>query len=164
METNPTKIGYSIQGNWMPTRVEIQRITDTLLQQVADGNISASKAVTILRALSDAIEEALNQLKDETINELSKYPKGQAIVVNGVDFAIKEAGVRYDYSNCGDSFLLDMIAQRDDLDTRIKDRQKFLRGIKTTEMVVDTRTGELCELRPPSKQSTTTYSIKYPEQ
>lgn len=163
MKNNLTTIGTTVQGDWMPTRAEIQRITDTLVEQVCDGNVSVVKSVTILTALLESLDGALKRLKQDAVDELHKYPKGQQVTVNGADIQLKEAGVRYDYSNCGDTILLDMINERDELDNRIKDRQKFLRSIKDVEMVVDTRTGELCELRPPTKTSTTTFTIKYPD-
>lgn len=163
MESNPIQIGYSIQSDWLPTQLEIDRIGRMLIQQVEDGNISASKAVTILKALAESIDLALSALKSNALDELSRYPQRQAIIINGAEFTIREAGVKYDYASCGDTFLLDMMRDRDELDAKIKDRQKFLRSIKGTEMIVDTRTGEVCELKPPSKTSTTTYSIKYPE-
>lgn len=164
MESNPITIGYGIKSDWMPTRKEIQLLGRMLIQQVDEGNISASKAVTILRALADSIDNALVALKENAMDELSRYPQRQAIIINGAEFTIKEAGVKYDYASCGDTFLDEMMQQKDELDARIKDRQKFLRSIKDREMIVDTRTGEVCELKPPSKTSTTTFSIKYPEE
>lgn len=163
MESNPIQIGYSIQSDWLPTQLEIDRIGRMLIQQVEDGNISASKAVTILKALAESIDIALSALKENALDELSRYPQRQAIIINGAEFTIKEAGVKYDYAGCGDTLMLDMMQQKEELDAKIKDRQKFLRSIKGTEMIVDTRTGELCEIKPPAKTSTTTYSIKYPE-
>jgi hypothetical protein len=163
MESKPINIGYSIQSDWLPTRNEIDRIGRMLIQQVKDGNMSASKAVAMLKALAEAIDNALTSLKESALDELQTYPKGQAIIVKGAEFTIKEAGVKYDYASCGDSFLMDMMQEKEELEAKIKDRQKFLRSIKGSEMIVDTRTGELCELKPPTKTSTTTYSIKYPE-
>jgi len=163
MTTKPTTVGYAVMSEWNPTQKEIKRITDTLLQQVDEGNMSASKAVTLLTALSTAIEEALKGLKEQALDELHKYPSGQPILVSGADITIKEAGVRYDYSSCGDPLLNDLSAQRDSIDAEIKERQKLLRNIKGSLMVVDERTGELTELRAPSKTSTTTFSIRYPK-
>lgn len=164
MTTKPAVVGYSVLTEWNPTQKEIKRMTDILLQQVDEGNISAMKAVTLLTALATSIEDALKELKGQALEEMHRYPSGQAIVVSGADITIKEAGVRYDYDSCGDVLLNDLSAERESIDTQIKERQKMLRNIKGTLMVVDERTGELSELRAPSKSSTTTFSIRYPKE
>lgn len=164
MNNEPTIIGYGIESTWQPTHAEIDRIACNIIAQVQEGNISATKAVTILRALSDAIENALNQLKPQTIEELQRYARGERIVVNGVELQVKEAGVRYDYAQCGDTTLNNLMQQRDALEKEIKQRQKLLQAIKGVEMLVDQTTGEICEVRPPVKTSTTTYVVSFPKQ
>lgn len=151
-----------IQKDWKPSKAEIERIKNELIEQVQTGNINSLKSMAILKALSTAIEEAMEEIKQVVIEELQNYPKGQNAIVLCSEYQLKEAGVKYNYENCGDSMLLGMMAQRTVLDEQIKERQKFLRSIKSVEFIVDTSTGEICELRPPVKSSTTTFTIKYP--
>lgn len=151
-----------LEQTWRPTKSEISRLANEMIQQVNDGNIDASKATVILNALAQAIDTALKNIKSQTVDDLYKYPSKQVPEILGASVELKEAGVKYDYSACGDSFLLDMLQELEALDAKIKDRQKFLRSIKDVEMIVDTRTGEICELRPPTKTSVTTFVIKYP--
>jgi hypothetical protein len=111
--------------------------------------------------VQEALDKVSETLKPLVVNELQKYSAKEKIISYGTEFTLKETGVKYDYSKCGDAVLLDLMKQVEELNTKIKERQAFLKSIKDVEFIVDTRTGELCEIHPPQKTSTTSYVITF---
>jgi hypothetical protein len=153
----------NIEKSWQPTQAEIEKIKNQIIAPVVNGEMEVVRAVVLIRALRDALEEAENNLKEEMVTQLSNYAKNDLCTMNGVTITPKEVGVKYSYDECGDTLLDDMVAEHSQLGERIKDRQKFLKSIKDIEIVVDKVTGEICELRPPSKKSTSSYVITFPK-
>lgn len=106
------------------------------------------------------MEAAIKQVKDNTdvrdiiLYELSKYGKGRQTFG---DCTLEEAevGVKYDYSGCQDSTLVELENMKAEIEGRIKERQQMLKTLPLSGMA-DPETGEL--LLPPTKSSKT--SIK----
>lgn len=74
-------------------------------------------------------------------------------------FEIKETGVKYDYSKCGDP-IHQMLEQRaSSFADQVKEREKFLKTIPEKGMTVVTEEGEAVTVYPPSKSSTTSVAV-----
>jgi len=151
----------SINNQWLPSKVAIDNLAKSIVKPITDGNIDVLKSIATIRAVQEALDKVAETIKPLVVDELHKYSTKEKIVSRGTEFTLKEVGVKYDYSNCGDSLLLDLMKQVDELNIKIKERQAFLKSIKEVEFIVDTRTGELCEIRPPQKTSSTSYVITF---
>jgi hypothetical protein len=151
----------SINNQWLPSKVAIDNLAKTIIKPVMDGNADVIKSIATIRAVQEALDKVSETLKPLVVNELQKYSAKEKIISYGTEFTLKETGVKYDYSKCGDAVLLDLMKQVEELNTKIKERQAFLKSIKDVEFIVDTRTGELCEIHPPQKTSTTSYVITF---
>ncbi len=93
--------------------------------------------------------------KDYILNEVSKYGKSH-VTASGTKIEVAEVGTKYDYTQTGDIILIDLELQKVIIENKIKERQAFLKAIKSP---TDVRFGdELITLYPASKTSTT--SIK----
>lgn len=97
------------------------------------------------------------QVKDYALRELSKYGSGHQL--HDCKLEESEAGVKYDYSVCGDSTLTELYEAREELDEQIKERETMLRGIQVGKSMGDPETGE--ELRRPAKSSKTTIKVTF---
>jgi hypothetical protein len=96
--------------------------------------------------------------KDAVITEASKYGKRHERFNATLD--IRESGVRYDYSKCGDLELLSLYTQLDALNEQIKKREAFIKTIPIEGLeVLQSETGEIITIYPPSKTSTTTVAV-----
>jgi hypothetical protein len=108
-------------------------------------------------AVLTTFERAIAKIKDNMqgrdicLRELSKYGK-QGATIGDLVFTEAEAGVKYDYSNCGSSTYAELIAQRAALDAEIKDWEQTLKGLPASGLA-DPDTGEM--LYPPVKSSKT---------
>lgn len=146
---------------WSPTTKTIGELATQLTKAVEDGSIAVEKQVVRLRAFQQAIETALEQLKPELLDELGKYGKGEKCTSLGATLELREAGVKYDYANCNDPILGALLVEKDSIDKQVKDRQELLRKLKDMILVPDPETGEICNVYPPVKKSTTSYVLTF---
>jgi len=113
-----------------------------------------------VKAMEDFIKVLTGntRYKDYVLTEGMKH--GKSFEFNGSKMEIKETGVKYDYSNCGDqewSALEVEINRRKELQ---KEREKFLKSVPTEGVeIVSNETGEVIKVYPPSKSSTTSIAV-----
>ena len=135
---------------------DTRSVTDIVVSvrtNIIEGNINPMDAYAVLTSLAMAIEQVKNdpQVRDICLRELSKYGKNGATIGDLV-FTEAEAGVKYDYSQCGCSEYDELIAKRADIDAKIKQLEKCLKAMPVGGMA-DTMTGEVWF--PPTKTSKT---------
>lgn len=133
---------------------------------VLDGELNPLDTVVKVSALSEALTLFLKDkgLKEAVIDEIEKYDKRERIVRYGATVQKKEVGTRYDFSACGDPQLDELNRQLDELQTRIKDREKYLKALSAPKTELDEETGEVYKVSPPARTSTTTYVITFKKQ
>ena len=119
---------------------------------IIDGEIDPITAHINISRMEAAIKAVKDnpEVKDITLRELAKYGKKHAFGDCVLEEA--EAGVKYDYSMCGDSELAELESMRFEIDTKIKARQTFLKHIPTSG-IADPHTGEV--VYPPARSSKT---------
>jgi len=113
-----------------------------------------------VKAMEDFIKmlTANSRYKDALLTEGMKH--GKSFQFNGSKMEIKETGVKYNYSKCGDpnwQLLEDQI-------TELKDKQKaveaHLKVLPDEGMeVVNAESGEVIKMYPPVKISTTSIAV-----
>jgi hypothetical protein len=93
---------------------------------------------------------------DSLRDEVSKHGK-QVVTSYGTKIELAEVGTKYDYTNCGDSVLIELINELESLEMEIKERQTWLKSVPASgvDIIVN---DEVCRIYPPSKSSTS--SIK----
>jgi hypothetical protein len=113
-----------------------------------------------VKAMEDFIKVLTgnSRYKDYVLTEGMKH--GKSFEFNGSKMEIKETGVKYDYSNCGDqewSAIEVEINRRKELQ---KEREKFLKSVPAEGIeIVSNETGEVIKVYPPSKTSTTSIAV-----
>jgi uncharacterized protein YdcH (DUF465 family) len=140
-------------SNIKPSKVALEDIVSNIINPVIEGFDSAVEVATSLDFIIKVCEQAKATIKPEILSELSKAPERKEY--NGYKVEASEAGVRYDFSNCNDPVLHDLLDQKEKLDGSIKDRETFLKSIKTHETIVDSDTGNVVTIYPPVKKSST---------
>jgi hypothetical protein len=149
---------HVMQSNPDVSRSMIIDHAKSLLQLIEEGHIDALSVAMQMKYLQDVMDLAKEKLREYVLNELNKYPNGEA-TKHGSTFQIKEAGVSYDYSGCGHAHYNELKQQIAILTDQCKEIEKFLRTIKDSMTVVDESTGEIITIHAPIRRSTTTYSI-----
>ena len=129
-------------------------VVDRLLQ----GNADPIKVHLQVKAMEDMVK-SLNDNKDYKSLLLDAVEKnGKKFTAFNAEFNIREVGVKYDYSKCGDIELTQLQAELDALSERIKAKQKFLQTVPQAGIEI-LHEDELIKVYPPSKTSTTSVAV-----
>jgi hypothetical protein len=139
------------------TKSERQDFAQSVINSLKEGLIDPLKVHLQVKCLEDIVKQLTShpEYKDLTLTEAAKH--GKTFELHNAKFEIKEAGVKYDYSNCGDPVYNELAQKIAQLETEIKDRQAFLKAVKPgTEILVE---DEVVVLYPPIKTSTTSITV-----
>ena len=151
-----------------PTKSNIGAYVGEILEAVEDGEIDPLQ-VKKTSALLQEIAKQLNEsdiLRDLSVSEIEKHclRSGEGLSIYGVKFIVKETGVKYDYTACGDRLYSELKEIRDNYDAKLKEREKYLQRIPTEGITtVDEETGEIHKIYPPARMSTTGVSVTIPK-
>lgn len=138
----------------------IKETSLALLNDIDEGHMHPLQVAAQFKFIEDVMTNVKEELRQRVIAEQDKYGK-QAMTYHGAIFDIKEAGIKYDYSQCQDVIWDDLRKQLDALNEQIKEREAFLKNLKERFTYIDESTGEIVTLYPPQKKSTTTYQVSW---
>ncbi len=124
----------------------VQTITD----EVANGNYDSLKGLVLSlkgKALFTDLEKALRSLANK--DYLDKLEKGYSIH----DVKVEQAATKteYDYTVCKDCIYDGLVTAAEKAKTELKEREDFLKGLKTKLTIVDEDSGEVSTIFPPNK-------------
>ena len=142
------------------TKETIKEQSLGLLADLDNGHITPLQLASQLKFVEDIITNVKEELRQRVISEQSKYGK-ERMTYKGAAFDIKEAAVKYDYSQCDDTIWNDLKQQLDALNDKMKEREAFLKTLKERFTYIDESTGEIVTLYPAQRKSTTTYAISW---
>jgi hypothetical protein len=140
----------------MPSNKEqITTFVNNAKDLILSGNENPLKIAVQLKAMEDTIKHLRgdNDIKEAILKEAEK--EGKSFQRYGARFDIKENGVIYDYTECQDTEWNDLKTKYDEIEKKIKEREKFLKVI--SKPIADAENGNL--IYPPSKKSTTSVSV-----
>lgn len=140
------------------TKTEIENVANQIAAGVEAGIDDPIELVVKIEFLKKALEEAKKKVLPSCLDELDLHDKGGTKIA-GVKVEQVEAGVKYDFSNCeawkkSDSIVQEATNERKELEARLK-------TVKKLELIVDELTGEIVELVPPVRTSTTTIKLTF---
>jgi len=163
MKNNQTTIIESIKGGSVQlNKTNVEQFANQILFEFKTGNKNSFDYLSELEFIAQAIEIAKSQMRESLIDELSKYPDAkQGIIRNGVQFKLKESGVRYDFSNTEKWQVLK--SECDQMQSNLKQIETELKSLKSSRTMVDETTGEVFQIHPPIKSSKTTIEITLPK-
>lgn len=138
----------------------IKETSLALINDIDEGHMHPLQVAAQFKFVEDVINNVKEELRQRVIAEQDKYGK-ERMTFHGATFDIKEAGIKYDYSNCDDTIWNDLKQQLNNLNDKMKEREAFLKTIKERFTYVDESTGEIVTIYPPQRKSTTTYAITW---
>ena len=127
-----------------PTKEEMKISTDHNKQAVLNGDVDVIKYYALGKYLEIYAKESIGDkdIKACLLNAANKYTEKE-FEAFGCIFKKQNIGKgtnTWDYTDCNDTELDDLLLQKEELDKKIKERQKFLQGL-TTEMEVYNKEG-----------------------
>ncbi len=141
------------------TKAASEGVSRLIADVVHEGNASALDVATKLQWMIGALEQARKLITDECVKEIERN-QGKA-TVNGAEVIKKETGTKYLYSSCGDTTWEHWDAQATKASEAKKERENFLKAITKPITIADEFTGEMVEVFPPQKQSTTNIQVTF---
>lgn len=139
------------------TKAERQDFAQSVVNGLKEGLSDPLKVHLQVKCMEDLIKQITSNpdYKDLTLDEAAKY--GKSFEHYNAKFEIKEMGVKYDYSNCGDPIYNRLAEELAELEKKVKDRQTFLKAVQPgTELLIE---DEVIILYPPVKTSTTSITV-----
>jgi hypothetical protein len=139
------------------TKSERQDFAQSVVNNLKEGLSDPLKVHLQVKCMEDLIKQITSHpdYKDLTLDEAAKY--GKSFEHYNAKFEVKEMGVKYDYSNCGDPIYNRLAEELAELEKKVKDRQAFLKAVQPgTELLIE---DEVIVLYPPVKTSTTSITV-----
>lgn len=130
----------------------IAELANSAISAIMEGYIDPITAHINLSKMEAAIQQVKNNpdVRDITLRELSSY--GKKYTYGDCTLEQTEAGVKYDFSECGDEVLDSLEKMKNDIEIQIKARKEMLKHIPIGGMA-DPETGAI--VYPPVKTSKT---------
>lgn len=149
---------YSVINYNPTTKQEAELFANKLIDEVRNGEVNALDLHIKLTAMKKAFDTVKDQIADLVLKEAEKYGQ-KTFMHQSSQISISELGTKYDFGNCKDPVLNELYNQENVLSSAIKDRETFLKALKEKMIYTDPDSGEITEIFPPIKSSTTGVKI-----
>lgn len=142
-----------------PTKSEINNQCQEIINRINDsGEVNPLKVATAMKALETAMKIIKAGITDAVLEEAEKH-NAKTFDFDGHQLQVRQAGVKYDYSNCNDPEHERLQQQMEELKEQIKKREDWLKSAPEDQTILDEETGEVHKIYPPAKSGTTSVSI-----
>ena len=139
------------------TKAERHAFAQGVVNGLKEGHSDPLKVHLQVKCMEDLIKQITSHpdYKELTLEEASKY--GKSFEHYNAKFEVKEMGVKYDFSQCGDPIYDKLAEELAELEKKVKDRQAFLKSVQPgTQLLIE---DEVVTLYPPVKTSTTSITV-----
>lgn len=140
------------------TQTSIDLFSDSVIQAVQAGQVNPLTVLIQLRAMEKASGRILKEIHENVMREADKYPTNE-FEYAGNKLTKAEHGTKYDYAATGDPEWEQYDADVKIVEGRRKERENFLKAVKAVFSLLDKRTGEVVEIHPPTKKSTSGLNV-----
>lgn len=145
------------------TKTDIKLLSDQFIESTMNGSIDVFQTADIISKLEFLLKEIRGnkQFVQFVTDELSIRGEGGKIELsNGTKIETIEGGIKYDFQSCNDIIWQSLVSLKESAEDQLKQREAFLKAVPSSGMkVIDESTGEMSEIFPPTKTSTTTYKV-----
>lgn len=140
------------------SRAGVDMFSDQLIEDVQRGDLDPLK----LRVWIKTIETIIDRVNKETlINQMTaaeKYPEN-SFEFSGATIQKAELGTTYDFGICNDPVHKSLTEISKHASKQLKEREEFLKSLKSPMTILDEGTGEVSKITPPLKKSTSALKV-----
>ena len=129
-----------------------------LVRQLQEQEISALDVKIAMKQMEVAIDQVKKVVDRMAADEAAKYGE-KSFVYKGARIELAELGTKYDFSPCAYPPLARIESSIKEYGEQAKSAQNWLKSLKSKTDYIDPETGEVCEVYPPIKTSTTGIKI-----
>lgn len=133
---------------------ELYKFSRTLKDEIIADEKETLPILGKLKVIEKVIKDVLEdkEVKERFLRDRLAYSEKEIVKFNGIDFSVREAGVKYEYSASGDIKWMDLDKKIKELTEARKEREKLLQNIPL-EGLVDPDNGNYIT-RPPKSSET----------
>lgn len=135
------------------SKPEVGRFSAQLINSVKAGDVNPLEVLVLLRALESVSENVREAIRENLNAEADRYSE-KTFEVFGARIEKAELGTKYKYEASGDPEWARRKAGVDAAMTLLKEREAFLRALREPMTIVVEETGEVVNIVPPTKIST----------
>ena len=130
-----------------------------VIENIESGNADAIKVHLQVKCMESIIKDLTAHpiYKSYLLDAAEKH--GKKFTSFNAEFSIRETGVKYEYDQCNDDVLDELLKDQAMIDGNVKARQKFLQNLPDIGMDIVTEHGEMKHIYPPAKSSTTSVAV-----
>jgi len=129
-------------------------------EDVDQGLIDPLKNYLYAKTLINYLTAYANEIHEAAIQEYDQFGEKDVSLLNRT-ITKSETGVKYDFSNSNHPKLKSLVAEQEKITSDIKEVEKMLKGLNEPMTIIDEDTGEMTEIKPPVKRSTTKIKVTY---
>lgn len=151
------------------TKEQRRSFAEDVVIKMEDGATDSLQIHLQIKSMEDLIKMLTDSSEktNKNVDLANRYKKlvldaaeknGKKFQLHNAEFQIKEVGSTFDWSNCNDPEIIDLLDQQEKVKEKVKQRQDFLKTVPAGGMdvrVVD----EMVTVYPPAKRSTTSVSV-----
>ena len=139
------------------SKSQAQTFAQEIIDQVESGSIDSLEVHIRCKALITALGQVIESIETTTLAEAEKH--GKSFDFKSARIEVKELGSKWHFDKSNDSKYFSIKSNIEKLDIERKDRETFLKSLKSKTSILDEETGELIEVFPPYKTSKTGITV-----
>ena len=142
------------------TKEERTQVVREIFQELLEGRINPMELHIRMKCLEEVVKQltSMPAYKAIVLDDAEKH--GKSFQYHNAKVDIREVGVKYDYSVCGNSKLAELYERQEVIAEMIKDREDYHRSLPKTGIgAIHPETGEVETHYPPAKTSTTSVAV-----
>jgi hypothetical protein len=136
---------------------QILEFQNEILDSVTNGFEDPLFLLVKLKAMSKALDGAIDSIQEFALSEAQKH--GKSFAIYGAKVEVKEMGTKWFFDKTGDPIIARIAEQKDQIGKAEKDRQAFLKTLKEKVSFLDEESGEVFTVYPARKESKTGIAI-----
>jgi hypothetical protein len=142
------------------TKEERTAVVREIFQEVLEGRINPMELHIRMKCIEEVVKQltSMPAYKAIVLDDAEKH--GKSFQYHNAKVDIREVGVKYDYSQCGNSQLAELYEKQEAIAEHIKAREAYHKSLPKNGIgAINPSTGEVETHYPPAKTSTTSVAV-----
>lgn len=141
------------------TKEQRRHFCTSIIDAMLMGETNTLETLLQVKSMEDICKSISGdaRFKEIVLQEAERH--GRQFDYHNAKIQVKEAGVSYDYTQCGDSHYKALVAEKEAIDEKIKAREAYLKSLPQSGIDTVSQDGELERHTPPIKRSSTTVAV-----
>jgi len=142
------------------TKEERTQVVREIFQELLEGRINPMELHIRMKCIEEVVKQltSMPAYKAIVLDDAEKH--GKSFQYHNAKVDIREVGVKYDFSGCGNNELEQLYLEVESITERIKQLETYHKGLPTSGIqVLNPSTGEVETHYPPAKTSTTSVAV-----